>query len=154
MDYDEDDSEESDQPASSLGRSKRSFQVVSPTKLRYPDVKTSTSVQMKPSGLEDGGAHSKVSLSSQSLGPEGVSPSPAAIDQEHLLKSVLEGMIDLIRKKNASLESSKSAIPLANSNPVLMVPVMGERLNNLGLHKTLVNYGGKMMSVLKPKSAR
>jgi len=143
MDYDEEDLSAGDDSSSGLGRSKRSYQLVTPTKLHIPDVKTSTFIQMRPGSSADELPVSKLSDATQSAGFKS--------DQESLLKSVLEGMIDLIRKKNAS---SFMASETTTSSPILMVPVIGQKLNNLGLHKTLVNYGGKMINVLKPKSAR
>ena len=81
----------------------------------------------------------------------------AGSEKEKILETLLAALADLVRRKEEEPEQKPEKpdlSPATTGYSVAQIPVVGQRLNDLGVENTLTKFGGKISNAMFPRRAR
>ena len=117
-----------------------------------------------PTPMQLGAPHFLLSPSAPSavVGPTDASGSgneekSGASEKQKILETILAALVDLVQKKDGDPDQKPeqpAVSPATTGYTVAQIPVVGQRLNELGVEKTLTKFGGKISNALYPRRAR
>lgn len=131
-----------------------------PSKIQYPS-QPAAPMQIESFGLLDSSSSAsppnQFIISSTSLPGSKTEEKSTVNEKEKILENVIAMLLDYAQKKkpvgDEALKQSDKYSP-TSANSISKIPIVGSRLNDLGFHDSLVNFGGKMIEKLQPRLVR